>query len=65
MSCKHIRAYFSAARITAGRSPRHSGVTVQRLAQVDYEVMGLLGAAIALYGFFFYQKIVDNGGLAV
>lgn len=27
-------------------------------------VLGLLGAFIAMYGFFFYQKIVDAGGLA-
>ena len=27
-------------------------------------IMGLLGAFIALYGFIFYQKIVDAGGLA-
>ncbi len=27
-------------------------------------IMGLLGATIALYGFIFYEKIVDNGGLA-
>lgn len=38
-------------------SPRHY-VPIQ-----DW-VMGLLGAGIALYGFFFYEKIVDNGGLA-
>ncbi|WP_299846280.1 TRAP transporter permease [uncultured Roseovarius sp.] len=38
-------------------SPRHY-VPIQ-----DW-VMGLLGAGIALYGFFFYDKIVNNGGLA-
>ncbi len=27
-------------------------------------IMGLLGAFVALYGYFFYQKIVDAGGLA-
>ena len=27
-------------------------------------IMGLLGAFVAMYGFFFYQKIVDAGGLA-
>ncbi len=27
-------------------------------------VLGLVGAFIAMYGFFFYQKIVDAGGLA-
>lgn len=27
-------------------------------------VIGLTGSFIALYGYFFYQKIVDNGGLA-
>lgn len=27
-------------------------------------IMGLLGAAIALYGYFFYTKIVNAGGLA-
>ncbi|MEO3415077.1 TRAP transporter permease [Roseovarius sp. CAU 1744] len=38
-------------------SPRHY-VPIQ-----DW-VMGLLGATIALYGFIFYEKIVNNGGLA-
>ncbi|KUJ81899.1 TRAP transporter permease [Ruegeria profundi] len=27
-------------------------------------IMGILGAFVALYGYFFYQKIVDAGGLA-
>ncbi|WP_171099182.1 TRAP transporter permease [Ruegeria sp. HKCCD7255] len=27
-------------------------------------IMGVLGAFVALYGYFFYQKIVDAGGLA-
>ncbi|PID36538.1 MAG: C4-dicarboxylate ABC transporter [Rhodobacterales bacterium] len=38
-------------------SPRH------RIPWYDW-VLGLGGAALALYGYFFYHKIVNNGGLA-
>ncbi|SLN25767.1 DctM-like transporters [Roseovarius albus] len=38
-------------------SPRHY-IPIQ-----DW-IMGLLGTVIALYGYIFYQKIVNNGGLA-
>jgi len=38
-------------------SPRH-------IVPIQDWIMGIAGAAIALYGFFFYQKIVDAGGLA-
>ncbi len=38
-------------------SPRH------HIPILDW-VLGLVGAAIALYGFIFYEKIVNSGGLA-
>ena len=39
------------------RSPRH------RIPMQDW-AFGIIAAFIALYGFFFYEKVVSNGGLA-